>query len=128
MGERAELHEKNEHLWHIAVSPTLWAVHFVVSYATAAVWCAKVAGRDGTLAPVRWAIAAYTVVALAGIAWMGVRGWRAHRYAGGAAPHGEDTPEDRHRLLGAATALLSGLSAVAVIYSALVVVFVETCE
>jgi hypothetical protein len=125
---RALLREKNEHLWTIAVSPTIWAVHFLLCYATAAVWCAKVAGRTGTLAPARWAIAAYTLVALAGIAWVGAHGWRAHRYAGGKAPHGADSSADRHRLLGAATALLSGLSAVAVIYAALVAVFVETCE
>jgi len=43
-------------------------------------------------------------------------------------PHDADTPEDRHRFLGFATLLLSGLSAVAVIYTALVVVVFRSCH
>jgi len=124
---RAELHEKNERLWVIAVSPAIWATHFVVSYATAAIWCAKVAGRDGSLSGARWAIFAYSVAALAAIALVGWNGWRAHGYRGGRIPHDADTPEDRHRLLGAATALLSGLSAIAVVYAASVIAFVRSC-
>jgi len=122
------LHEKHENLWLLVVSPTIWAAHLLLSYITAAVWCAKYASRDGSLAPVRWAIAAYTVVALAGIAWNGRSGLHRHRRGTESPPHDYDTPGDRHGFLGYATVLLSGLSAVAVLFAALVIVFFEDCR
>jgi hypothetical protein len=50
-----------------------------------------------------------------------------HTLGHAALPHDDDTPEDRQRFLGFATLLLSVLSAVAVIYAAAVVVFIERC-
>jgi hypothetical protein len=120
--------ERSESLWRVAASPTLWAAHFLLSYATAAVWCAKVAGPGGPLAPVRLAIAIYTVLALAGIGLIGWSGYRRHRLGAASLPHDDDTPEDRHRFLGFATLLLSALSAVAVVYAAVVAVFFERCS
>lgn len=122
------LHEKNESLWILTVSPTLWAAHFLLSYLTAAVWCAKVAGRDGSLGTVRVAIAVYTVLALLGIGITGWIGYRRHSFGEGETPHDYDTPEDRHRFLGFATLLLSALSAVATLYVALAAVFLGTCR
>jgi hypothetical protein len=123
-----DVRERALELWALAASPTLWAVHFLLSYGTAAVWCAKVAGLGGSLAGARAAIAIYTAVALAAIALVGWRGYRRHRLPGGDPPHDDDTPEDRHRFLGFATALLSGLSAVATVYSALAAVFIGSCR
>jgi hypothetical protein len=120
--------EKPAHLWALAASPSLWAAHFLLSYATAAVYCAKFAGSDASLAPARIAIAVYTVVALGGIAVVGWRGVQRHRTGAADVPHDDDSPEDRHRFLGLATALLSGLSAVATVYSALAAVFVGSCR
>ena len=122
------LHEKNESLWILTVSPTIWAAHFLLSYLTAAVWCAKVAGRDGSLGTVRVAIAVYTVLALLGIGITGWIGYRRHSFGEGETPHDYDTPEDRHRFLGFATLLLSALSAVATLYVALAAVFLGTCR
>jgi hypothetical protein len=92
------------------------------------------------------------MVALAGIAVTGWEGFRRHRYsppslaAGpstllGASPstllgasgteattHDLDTPGDRHRFLGFATVLLSGLSAVGVLYAALAATYFDTCR
>lgn len=122
------LPEKNESLWLITVSPVIWSAHFLLSYITAAVWCAKVVGRDGSLWGARVAIAVYTVVALVGI---GITGWiafRRHTIGSATVPHDFDTPEDRHRFLGFATLLLSGLSAVGTLYVALAAVFFETCH
>jgi hypothetical protein len=45
-----------------------------------------------------------------------------------ATTHDLDSPEDRHRFLGFATLLLSGLSAVAVAYAALAATFFDTCR
>lgn len=112
----------------LAAAPTVWAAHFLLCYVTAAIWCAKQSTAFAPLLPVRVAIAIYTVVALVAIATVGWIGWRAHRYPGGAVPHDADTPEDRHRFIGFATVLLSGLSAVAVVQAALVAVFIETCQ
>ncbi|HYC71902.1 MAG TPA: hypothetical protein VEB66_11885 [Opitutaceae bacterium] len=121
------LHERHERLWRLAISPVIWGAHLMASYATAAVWCARHT-RDGSLGPVRWAIAAYTVAALAGIAWNGLGGLRRHRRGTESPPHDFDTPGDRHGFLGYATVLLAGLSAVAVLFAALVIVFFKDCR
>jgi hypothetical protein len=122
------LAERHESLWMLTVSPGIWAVHFGLCYITAAIWCAKASTALSPLGTIRTTIGVYTAVALAGIALAGWRGYRAHSYGAASAPHDDDTPEDRHRFMGYATLLLSGLSAVAVIYAALVAVFVETCQ
>lgn len=123
--DKSHLHEKRETLWMLAASPTIWAGHFLLSYITAAIWCAKVATPLG---PIRTAIAAYTVVALVGIGMITWWGLRQHRYGGTSLPHHFDFPEDRHRFMGFATLLLSGLSAVATIFVALTVLFIKTCH
>lgn len=123
-----ELDEKHESLWRLIVSPTVWAVHFMLSYVTAAIWCAKFASKQGDLGPTRLLIVIYTVVALAVIAVNGWSGYRRHRLHSETLPHDADTPEDRHRFLGFATLLLAGLSAIAVIFAALVVVYFTDCR
>lgn len=122
------LHEHHERLWRLVVSPTIWAAHLLLSYVTAAIWCAKHASRETSLGPVRWAIAAYTVVALAGIAWNARSGLRRHWRGTESPPHDYDTPGDRHGFLGYATVLLAGLSAVAVIFAGIVIVFFKDCR
>ena len=120
--------EKDDSLWLLTAAPLIWSAHFLLSYVTVAIWCEKVAGRDGSLFGARLAIAAYTAVALVGIGVTGWLGYRSHRYRGGDAPHDADTPEDRHRFLGLATLLLSGLSAVATVFEALPAVFIRSCH
>lgn len=122
------LPEKSLNLWMLIASPLIWAVHFIVAYATAAIWCAKTGDPDVSLAPARTAILVYTAVALVAIALIGWRGWRHHRHGGGDLPHDDDTPEDRHRFLGFATVLLSALSAIATIYEAMTLIFVGSCR
>ena len=122
------LPEKHERLWLLIVSPTIWAAHLLLSYTTAAVWCAKHARRDASLEPVRWLIAAYTAAALAAIAWNARDGLRRHRRGTESPPHDYDTPGDRHGFLGYATVLLAGLSAVAVLFAASVIVFFKDCR
>jgi hypothetical protein len=100
----------------------------MLSYATAAIWCAKLPDPEGSLVPVRLAIGSYTAVALAAIGIVGYIGFRRHTSGSATLPHDADTPEDRHRFLGFSTFLLSGLSGVAVLYAALVAVFVRSCE
>ena len=123
-----ETSEKNQSLWLLTASPAIWAAHFMLSYITASIWCAKLAGADKSLSEVRVAIIIYTALALVGIGFIGWVGYRRHSYGHASVPHDADTPEDRHRFLGFATLLLSALSAVAVIYAALVVVFIRSCH
>lgn len=120
--------EKHQSLWLLTASPTIWASHFMLSYITAAIWCAKTPGPNGSLTPVRIAIIVYTVVAVFGIAIIGRAGYRKHRHGAAKLSNNADTPEDRHRFLGFATVLLSGLSAIAVVFAGLVTIFFGTCN
>jgi hypothetical protein len=153
----SETAERNQSLWLMAASPAIWLSQFLLSYATAAIWCGKVVGRDGSLWTIRITIAAYTLAALIGIGitgWIGFRrqslsqvsddelaqngpghdgdGGRVRQRLGTATgvcalPDDADTPEDRHRFLGFATVLLSGLSAIATVYVGLAAVFIGSC-
>ncbi len=76
----------------------------------------------------RTAIAVYTLLSLAAIAAIGWWGYRAQSLGDAEPPHDADSPPDRQRFMGFATLLLSGLSALAVVYVALVAVFIETCQ
>jgi hypothetical protein len=120
--------EKHESLWILTAAPVLWAVHFLLSYFTAAIWCAKFVGADGSLLSVRRAITVYTIVALIGIGVTGWVGFRRHGFGLETVPHDFDSPESRHRFLGFATLLLSGLSAIATLYAALAAVFIRSCH
>jgi hypothetical protein len=120
--------EEDESLWWIAAAPTIWALHFLLSYVTGAIACAKAAERSASLGGARIAIAVYTVVALLGIAAVGVHGLRRHRLGTATVPHDFDTPEDRHRFLGFATLLLAGLSFVGILYVAAPAVVFGTCQ
>ena len=115
-------------LWLLTAAPTIWAAHLLLSYVTAAVWCARFAGPDAALGDVRTAVTWYTAVALAGIGVVGWEGLRRHRHGTEATTHDLDSPEDRHRFLGFATLLLAGLSAVAVLYAAMAATFFDTCR
>jgi threonine/homoserine/homoserine lactone efflux protein len=122
------LAERHESIWMLAAAPGVWAAHFMLCYVTAAIWCAKVSSVLAPLGGVRTAIGVFTALALAGILVIGWIGYRAHRHGSAPPPHDEDTPEDRHRFMGFATLLLSGLSALAVLYAGLVPLFIRTCQ
>ena len=115
-------------LWLLTIAPTVWALHLLLCYITAAVWCAKFVAQGGALGGVRTAIAVYTIVALAGIAAIGFEGFRRHGYGTEATTHDLDSIEDRHRFVGFATLLLAGLSALGVLYAALAATYFDTCR
>jgi hypothetical protein len=122
--------EHDETLWALTVAPTIWAVHFLLCYGTASVWCARAGEASASIGGIRTAIGVYTVVALAGIAVSGAGGYRRHGHGHGleTTGHDFDSPEGRHRFLGFATLLLAGLSAVATIFTAMPAVFIATCR
>jgi len=120
--------EKQDSLWWLAAAPGVWALHFLASYATAAIWCAK-HGAPASLGAARVLIAAYTalgLIALGGLARRGVFHYR----SGGRAEHDprRDTSEARHQFLGFTLLSLAALSGLAVAYQALAAVFVGSCR
>ena len=122
-----ETGEKNQSLWLLVTAPLAWAAHFVASYVTAAVWCAKYASPDGGYRSARLAIAAYTVAALALIAAVSRSAWARYQYDGAREPSDADTPAGRHRFMGFAALLLCGLSAVATLYASLAAALIGRC-
>jgi hypothetical protein len=127
---------ERDSLWLLTLAPVIWAAHLLLSYVSAAIWCAKFAGPEGTLNGIPIAISWYTAAALVGIALVGWEGFRRHHHpsaplgAGGTetTTHDLDSPADRHRFLGFATLLLSSLSAVAVLYAAFASTHFTTCQ
>jgi len=120
--------ESRDSLWMLMAPLMIWAGHFLASYLTAAIWCAKYAGTSGSLMPVRVAVGVYTLAALLGIGVTGWCGFRRVSFHRDDMPHDDDTPLDRYRFLGFATLLMSALSAVATLFVAIVILFVETCD
>jgi hypothetical protein len=120
-------HERG--LWALTAGPAIWAVHFLLAYVGAAVWCAKWATAATALGPVRSYVAALTAVALLGILALGLNAYRRWQYAGDPEPpHDAATIEDRRRFLGFAALLLCGLSFVATIYTALAALLAASCR
>ena len=122
-----EVHESRQSLWRLVAAPSIWLVYFLLSYLSAAIWCAKLADPGGRFAIVRLVIGVYTALALAGIAVVGHGGYRRHRHGTETGQHDFDTSAGRHRFLGFATLLLAALSAIATLYVALAAIFIEDC-
>ena len=116
-------------LWRLIISPSIWAIHFLASYVTVAVFCEK-AGRAAALGPAEIAVIAYTVAALAGI---GLSTWGLWRVRGRSLTDDDfeyehNTPEERHRFLSHVALMLSVLSAVAVLYVAIPMIYLSSCR
>lgn len=111
-------------LWTLIVPPTTWAAHFLFSYLWAAVSCAKL----GVWARFPTAFAIGTLAALLVILGAGLIAWTQARTPGTPAPHDTGTDSDRLRFLAYSTLLLSGLSFVAVVFTALPVIVLGDCR
>jgi nitrate reductase NapE component len=114
-------------LWALVVAPTAWALHFLFCYVFAAIACAK-GGRTEMLGDVRIGVALATVVALAVVIASGFVAWAQSVTEGDPPPHQESTDEDRLRFLAVATLLLSGLSFIAILFSAIPAFVFEDCQ
>ncbi|QDV69561.1 hypothetical protein Poly24_32770 [Rosistilla carotiformis] len=116
---------RNHIVW-LLIPPTTWAIHFLASYLTIAIVCAK--SETGDAMPIRIAIAIYTLVALGVIALVGWHSHRQHRHGDASAPHDGNTSDVQLRFIGYATLLLAALSGVATLFTALVVLFIGSCD
>ena len=117
-------HDLRVTLWTLIVPPSVWAAHFLFSYLWAAVSCAKL-GRWARFPTV---FAVGTVVALVVILLAGLIAWQQSRTPGDPPPHNEGTDIDRLRFLAFSTLLLSALSFIAVLFTALPVLMLGDCR
>lgn len=130
-GDEREFAEASASLWRITFGPLIWAAHFGLSYAGAAVICAKTGGA--AVSGLRLGIGALTLAALVAIAWIGWRAWIQWDMRADRADDPEDrnqwgTSEDRQQFLGHAAFLLAVISFIGVAYVALPAVFIGTCR
>jgi hypothetical protein len=116
-------------LWRVIVAPIIWATHFLFSYVTVAVFCEK-AGRRAALDPAELAVSIGTIVALAGITWASHSLWkvRGRSLTDNDFEFEHNTPEERHRFLSHVALMLCVLSAVAVVYVAIPMIYLSTCR
>jgi Kef-type K+ transport system membrane component KefB len=116
-----------ETLWTLFTAPVVWAAHFLVCYVGAAVYCAKPGLFGFDFEVVRAGIAAATAVALMLILLSAWLAWRQWGFGTEDPPHDDPTGRDRRLFQGFATLLLSGLSFVAVVFTALPALFLSEC-
>lgn len=116
-----------ETLWTLFTAPVVWALHFLACYIGAAIFCEKPGFLGGDFANLRIAIGLLTFLSLAMIVMSAMLAWRQWGFGKGAPPHDDPTRGDRLLFQGYATLLLSGLSFIAVIFTAMPVLFITTC-
>lgn len=116
-----------ETLWTLFTAPVVWAAHFLVCYIGAAIYCAKPELVGLSFSAVRAGIAAATVIALSLIALSAWLAWRQWGFGTDDPPHDNPTRRDRTLFQGFATLLLSGLSFIAVIFTAMPALFLTEC-
>lgn len=120
-------HERG--LWALTAGPAIWALHFLVSYVGAAVYCAKWHPGAAALDPIQYYVGVITGLALFGILALGWNAYRRWYHAGHPEPpHDAATLVDRRRFLGFAALLLCGLSFVATVYTALAAFLAASCR
>jgi hypothetical protein len=116
-----------ETLWTLFTAPVVWAAHFLVCYIGAAIYCARPELFGLSFSAVRAGIAAATVIALSLIALSAWLAWRQWGFGTDDPPHDDPTRRDRTLFQGFATLLLSGLSFIAVIFTAMPALFLTEC-
>ncbi|RWP66702.1 hypothetical protein [Mesorhizobium sp.] len=116
-----------ETLWTLFTAPVVWATHFLGCYIGAAIYCAKPELVGLSFSAVRAGIAAATVIALSLIALSAWLAWRQWGFGTDDPPHDDPTRRDRILFQGFATLLLSGLSFIAVIFTAMPALFLTEC-
>lgn len=116
-------------LWRVILPLVIWALHFLICYIGAAVYCAKW-GREASLDMVRGSVLVATALALALVVALGIGMWRVHHRSmtENDFDFEHNTPEERHRFLSHVGLMLSVLSAVAIVFVAYPVLALETCR
>lgn len=116
-----------ESLWTLFTAPIVWAFHFLACYVGAAIFCEKPGLLGSDFDRFRIAVGIATVLALAMIVVSALLAYRQWGFGIGDPPHDDPTRLDRMLFQGYATLLLSGLSFVAVIFTAMPALFFTEC-
>lgn len=116
-------------LLRVIAAPVVWALHFLFCYIYAAIYCEKL-GRAAPLDEPTLVVIVATVVALALIGLSTLSLWRVRgrSLTDDDFEYEHNTPEERHRFLSHVALMLSVLSAVAVIYVAIPMLYLATCR
>jgi len=117
---------RGQSIWPMIFAPIVWALHFCLSYGTAAIWCAKRGGGEAGLQAVLLLLG---LGALGLIALIGWRAWRQWDYTDDwDYDHAKANNENRREFLGHAGFLLALVSAVGVIYVTLPALLAGGCR
>jgi len=116
-------------LWQVIAAPIIWALHFLFSYVYAAIYCEK-AGRDASLAAPTLVISGAAALALLLIGLSGYQLWqvRARSLTDDDFEFEHNSPEERHRFLSHVALMLCLLSAVAVLYVTIPMLYLSSCR
>lgn len=116
-----------ESLWTLFTAPVIWALHFLLCYIGAAIFCEKTGFLGLDFNNLRVAIGVLTISALVMIVVSAILAWRQWNFGTADLPHDDSSRRDRLLFQGYATLLLSGLSFVAIIFTALPALFITEC-
>lgn len=116
-------------LWRVLTPLVVWAAHFLFAYVWGAVYCAK-AGRAADLGPTQVAVIVATALALAviGFVAIGLLRVRGRSLTDNDFEFEHNTPEERHRFLSHVALLICVLSAAGVVYVAIPVFILRSCQ
>lgn len=116
-------------LWRVIAAPIVWALHFLFCYVFAAVYCEKL-GRDASLGGPTVVIIGATVVALGLIGLSVLSLWRVRgrSLTDNDFEFEHNTAEERHRFLSHVALMLCVLSAVAVLYVTIPMLYLSSCR
>ena len=116
-------------LWQVIFAPFVWAGHFLFCYVYGAIYCAK-AGRDASLEGPTVVIVGATVLALVLIGLSTLRLWRVRgrSLTDNDFEFEHNTAEERHRFLSHVALMLCLLSAIAVLYTAIPMLYLTSCR
>lgn len=120
----------------LITAPTVWALHFLVSYVAASAYCAKTMADARVFTGTSWpditvarlVILTATILAIAVIALCTRQAWGHWQGGDNEPPYDEPSFEGRQGFFGFSTLLLCGLSFVGVIFVALPAVFIGDCR
>lgn len=116
--------ERHEKLWVPVIAPVVWACHFQVCYALAALSCGRFTNFGPGAHP---EIAVATAVAAVLIAGCFGYGWKRHGYNLQASANDDDSAIDRQQFVAVTTMLLAGVSLMGTLFVGLGAMLVEPC-
>jgi len=117
-------HERHEKLWIPIIAPVVWALHFQVCYALAALSCGRFTGLGHGA---HFEIAVATGVATVLILLCFARGWQRHGYELATGANDDDSAVDRQRFVAVTTMLLAALSLIGTLFVGVAALMVEPC-